>query len=159
MPYESIPGTLPHRAIEHLKLLGEGAEIPIVELAAALGVENARGLKSWLMPAVDGGALAFRIGGARMSFWRIGDGKDRFAREPDRTVAHVSARTVSNIFAFADQRDAAPFATLESSDGRIVLQRHGRVVVELTPDEARMHRAFLVKLDEQEDPDANTTRP
>jgi hypothetical protein len=143
MPYEAQPGTFPYRVIAHLKSLPEGTEVSVTELAVALGWDNARGLKSWLVPAVEGGALAIRIGGARMCFYRLGDGKDQYAKEDDKTVAHVPASAVSSIFAFADQRQAAPFSTMESSDGRLVLQRHGRVIAELTPDEASEHRKFL----------------
>ncbi len=143
MPYEAVKGTLPHRVIEYLRSLGEGAEASTTEIAIALELENARGLRSWLTPAVEGGALAVRVGGARMSFYRIGDGKDLFAREADKTVAHVPASAVSNIFAYAEQRNAAPFSTALSSDGRLILQRHGRVIAELTADEANEHRKFL----------------
>jgi hypothetical protein len=145
MTYESQPGTVPHRVIEYLKALPEGSEKSLAEIAVAFGWENARGLKSWLIPAMEGGALAFRYGGQRMTFVRLGDGRDRYAREGDPQVAHVPATAVSSVFAFAEQRNAAPFSTAESSDGRLIIQRHGRVIAELTPEEARAHREFLAK--------------
>lgn len=150
MAYESTPGTIPHRVIQHLKAMAEGSEASTTELAIALGWDDARGLKSWLVPAVEGGALAVRVGGARQSFYRLGDGKDRYQRDGEPQVAHVSATAVHSIFAYADQRDAAPFSTAVSSDGRLILQRHGRVIAELTPDEARVHREFLAKRGEWE---------
>jgi hypothetical protein len=39
MPYEALPGTIPHRAVEHLKTLDEGSELSTVDFAAALEVE------------------------------------------------------------------------------------------------------------------------
>jgi hypothetical protein len=145
MPYESQPGTIPHRVIEHLRSLPEGTELSLTDAALAMGWENARGLKSWLVPAVEGGALAFRIGGARMTFVRLGDGKNLYEREDDKTVAHIPATAVSSIFAFAEQRKAAPFSTAEHSDGRLTIQRNGRVIAELTPEEALQHMKFLAR--------------
>jgi hypothetical protein len=145
MPFISQPGTIPHRVIEHLKSLPEGTELSSTEIAVFLGWEDARGLKSWLVPAVEGGALAVRIGGARLSFYRIGDGKDQVAREDDRSITHVQAGATPSIFAYAEQRRAASFSTAEHSDGRLTLQRNGRVIAELTPEETLQHLRFLAE--------------
>lgn len=145
MSYESVPGTVPHKVILYLRGMAQGAEISITEAASMLGMESARGLRAWLQPAVNGGALFERRGGARMTFYRLGDGIDRPALSDDPQVTKIGAMAVSSIFAYAEERRAAPFSTAESSDGRIILQRHGRVIAELTPDEAQAHREFLAK--------------
>jgi hypothetical protein len=152
MPYESQPGTIPHRVILHLKALPRGQEMSITQIAIdVLGWENARGLKGWLDPAVQGGALIMRLAGARQSFYRIGDGKPLPRAEKDHdpyTVTRVQASAVNSIFAFAKQRHAAPFSAALCSDGRMLLERNGVVISELTAEESTLLQQFLARSQE-----------
>lgn len=145
MSYETQPGTATHKVVEHLKEFPGGFEMSCTEVAAFLEWPNARGLRSTLKPAVRAGVLAVRTAGPRFSWYSIGDGKPQAEEEEAPDVVRVSATAANSVFAYAEQRDAAPFSTAESSDGRLIIQRHGRVIAELTPDEARAHREFLAR--------------
>jgi len=143
MTYESQPGTIPHRLILHLQSLPEGTELSAAESAKVLELESARGLRKACEPAVRHGALSIRIAGPRLSWYRLGDGAMQSEQEDGPFVTRVDATAVPSVFAYAAQRQAAPFSTAVSSDGRLILQRHGRVIAELTPEESRAHTDFL----------------
>jgi hypothetical protein len=145
MAYETQPGTATHRVVEYLREFPEGFEMSCTEVAAFLEWPNARGLRSTLKPAVRAGVLAVRTAGPRFSWYSIGDGKPMTVEEEEPTIVRVSASAANSVFAYAQQRDAAPFSTAVSSDGRLIIQRNGRVIAELTPDEARTHQEFLAR--------------
>jgi hypothetical protein len=85
--------------------------------------------------------LARRVDGG-FAFWRLGPNSDKDQAPPvghdEKTVVRVSALAAPSVFAYADQRKAAPFSVALHTDGRISLERHGRLLLELTNDE-RIH--------------------
>jgi hypothetical protein len=144
MAYKPKPNTEQHLILEHLRALGPGVEISCQQAAAVAGRPNASGLRSALREAIAAGFITVRQTSARYSWYRLGDGKPlQPDDDSDSDVRRLSAAAVPSIFAYAQQRNAAAFSTLESSDGRLVLQRDGRVIAELTPKEAEIHREFL----------------
>ena len=150
MAYETQPGTKPHIIVEHLRALGPGMEISCQQAAIVAGMDDASGLSSILKPAVLAGVLSVRRASARHSWYSLGDGVEHQDDEDDPQVRRISADAAPSIFAYAEQRNAAEFSTAVSSDGRLILQRKGRVIAELTPHEAEIHREFLAKRQEWE---------
>ncbi len=129
------PGTVAHEAIEFLR--SSGGEVAHVALAMGIG-RPAKLLAQQLSPAVKAGLLARRVE-AGFAFWRLGPNLDK-EQAPDigldeKTVVKVSALAAPSIFAYADQRQAAPFSVAMHTDGRLSIERHGRLLMELTSDE------------------------
>ena len=145
MAYELQPGTIPHAIVEHLRGLGPGVEISCKQAAVVAGRDDASGLRSVLKQAITAGLIAVRVVSPRYSWYRLGDGIEIVDETDDTDIRRVSAMAAPSIFAFAEQRGAADFSTALSSDGRLILQRKGRVIAELTPEEARVHRDFMAK--------------
>ena len=109
-------------------------------LATAIG-RPAKHLTQYLAPAVRAGILTRRNEGG-FSFWRLGPNSDT-AQAPaiganEKTVVKVSALAAPSVLAYADQRSAAPFSVALHTDGRALIERHGRLVLELTNAE-RIH--------------------
>lgn len=120
--------TVSHEAVQYLRTHGE---LNTTALAAGLGRPSKR-LAQYLAPAVAAGILSRRLE-AGFAFYRLGPNSD--LSEPPKVtheVVKVSAMATPSIFAFADQRGAAPFSAALSTDGRLVVERHGRVLLELT---------------------------
>lgn len=73
-PYQPQPGTIPARAIAHLRTLAPGAELPTAQLCEEIGtVDN--GFHSCMRPALL--ADLVRVGkktGSRFAFWSLGHG-------------------------------------------------------------------------------------
>lgn len=120
--------TVAHEAVQHLRTHGE---LNTTALAAGLG-RSAKRLAQHLAPAVRAGILSRRLE-AGFAFYRLGPNSD-LSEGPKVThaVVKVSAMATPSIFAFADQRGAAPFSAALSTDGRLLVERHGRVLLELT---------------------------
>ena len=120
--------TVAHEAVQHLRAHGE---LNTTALAAGLG-RSAKRLAQHLAPAVRAGILSRRLE-AGFAFYRLGPNSD-LSEGPKIThaVVKVSAMAAPSIFAYADQRGAAPFSVSLSTDGRATLERHGRVLLELT---------------------------
>lgn len=75
MAYETQPGTIPHRAVEHLKTLPEGTALPTAELAAALDVEPTVFVQCMAAPRKHGLVAARQSEGrGRALLWSLGDG-------------------------------------------------------------------------------------
>lgn len=73
--YTPQPGTISFRAIEALKLMEVGAEVPTVVMLELLGQpKDWAGLTTCLSPAVDAGLISRRTEGRRI-YWSLGDGK------------------------------------------------------------------------------------
>ena len=115
-------------AVAYLRTHGE---LNTTALAAGLGL-SAKRLAQHLAPAVRAGILSRRLE-AGFAFYRLGPNSD-LSEGPKVThaVVKVSAMATPSIFAFADQRGAAPFSAALSTDGRLLVERHGRVLLELT---------------------------
>lgn len=121
-------GTVAHEAVQHLRTHGE-----LNTTALAIGIKrSSKRLAQQLAPAVAAGILSRRLE-AGFAFYRLGPNSD--LSEPPKVthaVVKVSAMATPSIFAFADQRGAAPFSAALSTDGRLLVERHGRVLLELT---------------------------
>jgi hypothetical protein len=127
-----VPGTVAHEAVQYLRTHHEATT---AALALGLG-RSAKRLAQHLAPAVRAGILSRRIE-AGFAFWRLGaNADDRLA--PAVTgpeITRVSALSAPSVFAYADQRGAAAFSASLSTDGRLVVERFGRVLMELTNTE------------------------
>ena len=138
------PGTIAHRAIAHLRAFPQGTELSTSAIAHELG-HPVSYFGKYLAAAAAAGLLSFRKE-AGFSFWRLGPNIDRtqaptrpskFEEEASR-VRDVSALAVPSVFAYAEQRSAAPFSVSLSTDGRLIAERHGRVIAEFTDVERRV---------------------
>lgn len=96
MAYETLPGTIPHRAVAHLKTLGAGVELSSAELASQIDVD-ATTLVSTLRAAAHHGLVRRResltAGGRKSLFWQLGDGKPEpmpHDFEPDMPLRKVA---------------------------------------------------------------------
>ena len=132
------PGTVAHEAVQYLR--NNPGALTTTALATGIG-RSAKNLAQHLNPALRAGLLARRIEGG-FAFWRLGPNADQDQApevSPDeKTVLKVSALAAPSIFAYADQRRAAPFSVAIHTDGRLSIERHGRLLMELTNDE-RIH--------------------
>jgi hypothetical protein len=131
---EAAPGTIAHEAIQFLRRSTDGEEVSTTALANGIGRAGKR-LAQHLSPALHAGLLARRVD-AGFAFWRLGPKAD-VAQAPviaadEKIVVKVSALAAPSIFAYADQRNAAPFSAALSTDGRLLVERHGRLLMELT---------------------------
>lgn len=91
MAYETQPGTIPHRVVEHLKTLEADAEVSAPELAETLGIDAASIVPCLITPCKHG-ALTRRKREARHSarqvwWYALGDGSpEEPAREDDEPL-------------------------------------------------------------------------
>lgn len=133
-----IPGSIAHEALQWLRTITGEAGTHAV--ATGIG-RSAKHLAQHLSPAVRAGVLSRRTESG-FTFWRLGPNSDKQqapALNPDeKTVVKVSALAAPSVFAYADQRHAAPFSAALHTDGRLSVERHGRLVLELTSAE-RVH--------------------
>lgn len=78
MPYETQPGTLPHRVVEYLKRQPEGAEFATAVLCDAMDVTggHVHGFPTVMAPARQAGLVKVRTkpGHGRTFYWSLGDG-------------------------------------------------------------------------------------
>ena len=135
MTSNAAPGTVAHEAIQFLRT--KTGEVTTGELARGIGRPVKR-LAQHLAPAVTDGLLARRVDGG-FAFWKLGHNLDRTQAPPvqpeEQQVVKVSALAAPSVFAYADQRRAAPFSVSLSTDGRCSIERHGRLLLELTHEE------------------------
>lgn len=141
--YRPMPGSVPDRAIAHMKNFAPGTEKSSSELAVAISTTT-MGLGQSLAPAVRAGLLDRRMG-ATSAFWRLGDvnygplaGGQAALRDPDQSVVQSSINAYPSIFAYAESRAAAPFSVALSTDGRLTIERYGRTICELTNGERQV---------------------
>jgi hypothetical protein len=128
------PGTVSHEAMQFLLVHGEAST---TALANGIG-RSAKRLAQHLSPAERAGIFSRRTEGG-FAFWRLGPNADKDQAPeitPDeKIVVKVSAMASPSIFAYADQRSAAPFSSATHTDGRVHTERHGRVIAEYTASE------------------------
>jgi hypothetical protein len=143
MTYELQPGTVPHAAVSHLATLPSGTELPERELADAIAQQH-NGIHRYLNPAARAGYLCSRRT-ETATMWSLGPRMDPSQDQKPVTlvgdamlVRHVNAQAAASIFAYAKQRHAAPFSCALSTDGRLTVERHGRVIVEFTNAEREL---------------------
>lgn len=74
MTYQTQPGTIAHRAVEHLRRQPAGAELPTALLCEAIEVDSGN-FKTLMGPALRHGAVrARRADTGRSLVWSLGDG-------------------------------------------------------------------------------------
>lgn len=109
-------------------------------LTAALD-ESPQDIGLLLQDALRAGAIE-RVEVRGVWRWNVGTQADYVMStatgEEAREVVKVSAMASPSIFAYADQRGAAPFSCALSTDGRMAIQRHGRLLLELTNSERQI---------------------
>lgn len=153
-PRVAQPGTVAHSAIAYLHTLAAGAELSSAALAAAIG-QHPSGIGQCLLPSANAGLLKRRFSDG-IAMWSLGsaalaDGAVAASFVPapaDKdgpSQSVVSAAMVPSIFAFASRRGAAEFSVAMSSDGRLICERHGRLVFEFAPQEAAVLRRVAVE--------------
>lgn len=133
----AIPGTLAYTAIQWLR---NNPDATTEELAAALN-RSAKHLYKTLEAAVLAGGITRSLE-MDVWIWNVGPEADVLqsagADGGDERVTRVTAAVAApSIFAYADQRGAAPFSVALSTDGRMSIERHGRVLAELTDAERK----------------------
>lgn len=146
MAYETQPGTIPHRAVAHLRTLDAGAEVSAPELAEVLGVDSASIVPSLIFPCKHG-ALTRRKKEARHSarkvwWYALGDGTpEEPAREEDEPLrSRAPASWVSPI----KVKDAPPPAPAPAPIGvREYIEKIG-------PEQAAPTRPFDAWLSAQD---------
>lgn len=139
------PGTVARAAIQYLMTLPPGTELPSGTLAEAIG-HSPDGIGAYLTPSATAGLLNRRKTPNGFALWSLGPNASKEippreappAGADDERVISTSAAAVPSIFAYAQQRAAAPFSVAISSDGRCTIERHGRVVCELTDEERKL---------------------
>ncbi len=133
MSNELTPGTIAHEAMQYLR---EHGETPQSTLAAGIGRNNKQ-LAAQLEAAELAGHLCRRFEYPYV-LWSVGEDSGGAPDEDQRTTLSASARSAPSIFAYASERDAAPFSVSRSSDGRLSIERHGRLLLELTNAEREL---------------------
>lgn len=132
------PGSVAHRVIQFLRDCEH--DVTTTELSASIGYAGNR-LAHKLNPAMRAGLLCRRIENG-FAFWTLGPKADLEVPPPvgdgEQTIVKVSALAAPSVFAYADQRKAAPFSVALHTDGRLAIERHGRLLLELTNSE-RIH--------------------
>jgi hypothetical protein len=97
MSYQTQPGTMPHRAVEHLRGLPAGHALSSAELAQVMGTDPAN-LAAILGPVRRHGLLTTeRVDGRRIQ-WRLGDGTPLpQAADTDPPVQVLTRAAVSEV--------------------------------------------------------------
>lgn len=139
----AMPGTVAHEALQFLR---ESTHTRVTTSMLGAGIGRApRRLPFQLQDALQAGIVSRVEDEFDGWIWSVGPHADvSQSVAPDeeaREVVRVSAMAMPSIFAFADSRKAATFSTSLSDDGRLRIERYGRLICELTPSE----RAQLMK--------------
>jgi hypothetical protein len=135
------PGTIAHKVIEYLRLQPEGAEIATAVLAEAVGHDGqtASAFGQYLDASVRVGLLHKRMVRG-IAQWSLG-AVEATVPPPDEPAQQrqvtLDAKAAPSVFAYAASRRAAPFSVGLHTDGRMSIERNGRVVLELTDAERR----------------------
>lgn len=128
------PGTIAHKAVEYLRAQPSGTELSSYALADAIGVKW-RHFGSYLHTAVCAHMLSKRVD-LGVAYWSAPATSAIRTQVPPSAANTLSALAVPSVFAYADSIDAAPFSCALSTDGRMRIERHGRLVLMLSRDEA-----------------------
>ena len=172
MSYTPQPGTLPHKAIEYLKLLPPGASASSSELAEVLEADTGN-LATYLMPAVKAGALKrfHKPGNKRLWHYAVGNGAPVEAgddqadddRKPLSKPAPTPDPVIASPFRLGERLGAKPDETEQKaakpkqepakpeqaarfgvfSDGTMTIER-GAAFVSLTAEEANRLADFVI---------------
>lgn len=140
-PYQPLQGSVAATAIAHLKTLEQGFELSTHALAQAIG-QVGDNFGQYLSAATRADMLRRRMERG-IAFWSLGRNSDGDMPAPEgstadqegQRVVSVSALAVPSVFAYANERGAAPFSVALSTDGRLTVERYGRVIVEFTDEE------------------------
>lgn len=139
--YQPEEGTSARAAIDYFVRRGAGPLLGTRELAQAIGrMDKVQSLVSQLALAVRAGLLRRERGERGGLLWGLGHRLDKDVRRPDEEVPGVvrlGPDAASSVFAYAQHRDAAAFSVAMATDGRLTVERYGRVVVEFTDQERR----------------------
>lgn len=137
-------GTLPAKAIDHLREQEPGTKIETKLLCRAIGYSDKGAvnmLAQYLLPYIRLGLLRRERLPGCPTMWALGHLLDPDApisdEDEQRPPSTVSAAAVSSIFALANERRAAPFSVGLHTDGRLSIERFGRTICELTDRERR----------------------
>lgn len=146
-----LKGTLLFLAIETLQDHKHGHFISEVALAEMSG-HSAKDLARRLVSGLKNGWLErFEMSGTH--YWRIGSvSVDLHADIREQEEAEADARLQSanmhpSVFAYAADRGAAPFSCNLGTDGRLKIERYGRLIAELTNGERIKLLASAVKVE------------
>jgi hypothetical protein len=143
------PNSASARAIAYLSTLPAESRVTTAALHKAIGLRKGVGLLQAIEPAIIRNLVSVHRISERHTLVSLPE-----KRQPEDDESHVplpvqqttvSAAAVPSIFAYAEQRNAAPFSSALSSDGRCTLQRQGRVIAELTAAEFEVHIKWLVR--------------
>lgn len=164
--YTLIPGTIPFRAVEHLKTKPKGTKLTSAELGEALG-HDATAISAGLTSPLKHGILSREKTPEGLNVWSLGDGTpeampdDYEADEPLRPApSRLSKNAISSVFDLANRQIStapapapAPVAQATSaiavfgvfSDGRVVIEQ-GPHAITLNPDQAVALREMMKML-------------
>lgn len=141
----ALPGTIAYKVVMYLRLQPQFTELASSVLAEAIG-QSANGFGQYLAACERRGVLRKRLSN-NIALWSLGDNHGLVPEPGERgqpgleATMEVDAAAATSIFAYARSRGAAPFSCALHTDGRLAIERHGRLVLELTADE----RQILVK--------------
>lgn len=152
--YTPQPGTIPFRAIEALKLMEVGSEVPTAVMLELLGhPKDWAGLTTCLSPAVEAGLISRRMEGRRI-YWSLGDGKplapyevepsdatDEPAADPDAEATTVACDPLP---ASDDEGDGVAIGCefAITSTGRLLIDCDGKSLA-LSKEQADHLMAYL----------------
>lgn len=143
--YTPQPGTIPFRAIEALKLMEVGAEVPTVVMLELLGQpKDWAGLTTCLSPAVDAGLISRRTEGRRI-YWSLGDGEPLNTWEDEPAAAVPAPAPADCVEQLEPQEDAAEDLGCEfafTSTGRLLIDCEGKSLA-LSKEQADHLMAYL----------------
>ncbi|MGE0110016.1 hypothetical protein [Aquabacterium sp.] len=132
--YTPQPGTISFRAIEALKLMEVGAEVPTVVMLELLGQpKDWAGLTTCLSPAVDAGLISRRTEGRRI-YWSLGDGEPLSGsyeiEAPTPTDEAEAAAQVPATTAHADQLPPTAEEAGEDLGCEFAITSTGRLLID-----------------------------
>ncbi len=138
--YTTQPGTIAHRAMEHLKALSAGTELSSVELADALGLEGSAAINNCLRAPEHHGLVRSRKvyrNSAHILVWKLSGGVEPLAdKEPPlgrtATALRDAPKPPATVRVPTPTSTPAPrFRAAMFSDGTMTVRKDG---VEITLD-------------------------
>lgn len=149
-PPPAAPGTVAYAAVEYLKRHPMGTELSTAELCSSIG-QHSSGFAQNLGPSVRARMLRRRKFG-HLVMWSLGSAfdlsglpeefepSDEDGPAPGRGAhqLRLSALAAPSVFALGEMATAPPFSVSLSTDGRMVIERKGRVIVVLSNEERRV---------------------
>lgn len=143
--YIPQPGTIPFRAIEALKLMEVGAEVPTAVMLEMLGQpKDWAGLTTCLSPAVEAGLISRRMEGRRI-YWSLGDGQPLNHWEDEPEAPAQAPAPEACVDQLEPQEEAGEDLGCEfaiTSTGRLLIECEGKSVA-LSKEQADHLMAYL----------------